>query len=197
MTTRGKSSMRARPREACATIGAPGTAPVRLTPPDTMDSAMAPERALVGFGFRCWMRGAAHGEIASWELCWNAFAQALGTTGARRAVGDLSCWVRSLRASAGRTLKVFPTHCPGLCRDEVLAVSMIAASQNDVCPAMRACAYALLESPSLDAPVELGQTFATTLRREGVVLATSDLVNAAALVGTNTVDTHAPGSRPN
>ncbi|MEO0619433.1 MAG: hypothetical protein AAFZ01_09140 [Pseudomonadota bacterium] len=197
MTIRDKTSSHARPKEACAEIGAPAISPTRLTPPDSMDPAMAPERALIGFGFRCWMRGAAHGEIASWELCWNAFAQALGTSGARRAVGDLSCWVRALRACAGRTLHVFPTHCPGLCRDEILAVSMIAASQNDVCPAMRACAFALLESPSLDAPVEAGQTFATTLRREGVVLATSDLVNAAALVGANKVDQAAPGARLN
>lgn len=156
--------------------------------PDGFESEPDPSKALVGFGFRCWMRGLETGDISSWEMCWSQFSSTLGTTGAKKAVNDLSCWVKTLRSAAGRTLKTFPTHCPGFCRDECLAISMIAAGQNDVCPAMRACAYALLETNELDEPMETGLKFAATLRGEGIVLATQDVVNAAALMSAETFD---------
>ena len=155
---------------------------------DPLDTDMDPRRALVGFGFRCWMRGFETGDISSWEMCWNQFASTIGPKGAKRAVADLSCWVKTMRSAAGRMLQVFPTHCPGFCRDECLAISMIAAGQNDVCPAMRACAYALLETNQLDQSVETGLTFAATLRDEGIILASQDVVNAAALMGAETFD---------
>lgn len=163
--------------------------PLEAYGPEPLNTESDPRRALVGFGFRCWMRGFETGDISSWEMCWNQFASTIGPKGAKKAVADLSCWVKTMRSVAGRKLQVFPTHCPGFCRDECLAISMIAAGQNDVCPAMRACAYALLETNQLDQSVETGLTFAATLRDEGIILASQDVVNAAALMGADTFDT--------
>src|SRR5689334_24415581 len=54
----------------------------------------SPEQ-LVGIGFRCWLAGYETGEIACWEQAWTAYADVLGNADAKRALGDLSCWVRS------------------------------------------------------------------------------------------------------
>lgn len=143
----------------------------------------ASAKALVGFGFRCWMRGAEAGDYSRWEMCWNQYATTLGPTAAERAVRDLASWVKSLRTSAGRRLQTLPYHCAGFCRDECLAISMIAAGQQSACPVMRACAYALLESNELDRSIESGTIFAQTLSDEGIVLGSDALINAAALVG--------------
>ncbi|MEL7239837.1 MAG: hypothetical protein AAGK78_13350, partial [Planctomycetota bacterium] len=62
--------------------------------------------------------------------------------------------------------------------DEQLAISIAAAGQNDVCPAMRACTYALIESSSIDASVDAGMAFAHKLQKDGVLLPSAAVVNA-------------------
>lgn len=161
--------------------------PGHVLRPGPIGADVDAESAFVGFGFRCWMHGLQSGDLSSLEMCWSAFAGALGPKCAKRAVGELSCWVKSLRASAGRPLQILPTQCPGFCQDECLAVSMIAAGQNDVCPAMRACAFALLETSEVDAPVATGLTFAATLRDAGVVLDAEHVMDAVSLVTDKTV----------
>jgi len=156
--------------------------------PEFLASDVDARRGLVGFGFRCWMRGCESGDLSSLELCWNQFATALGATGAKKAVTDLSGWVKSMRSAAGRKVQTLPAHCPGFCRDECLAISMIAAGQNDVCPAMRACAFALLETNQLDETMETGLKLSGTLRDEGILLTPQDVVNATALMGEDKFD---------
>ncbi len=95
---------------------------------------------LVGVGFRCWLAGYDTGDITCWENGWNAYSRALGTERAKRAVTELACWVRAVRASASRKIEYYPVGCPGFCADECMAISLIAASQHHRCPAMRACA---------------------------------------------------------
>ena len=63
---------------------------------------------LVGVGFRCWLAGYDTGDIACWETGWNAYARALGTERAKRAVTELACWVRAVRASASRKIEYAP-----------------------------------------------------------------------------------------
>ena len=77
-------------------------------------------------------------------------SQALGPNAARTAVSELSAWVRAVSAAARREITVSATDCAAFCRDECLAVSMIAACQHNTCPAMRACAFALIESSLID-----------------------------------------------
>jgi hypothetical protein len=119
---------------------------------------------LVGMGFRCWLAGYDTGDIACWENGWNEYSRALGPERARRAVTELACWVRAVRASASRRIEYSPAGCQGFCTDECLAISLIAASQHHRCPAMRACALALTGSDAVDPVLKAANAFADALQ---------------------------------
>ena len=119
---------------------------------------------LVGVGFRCWLAGYDTGDIACWENGWNEYARALGTERAKRAVTELACWVRAVRASASRKIEYSPVGCPGFCADECMAISLIAASQHHRCPAMRACALALTGSDLVEPVIDAANAFADALQ---------------------------------
>ena len=72
------------------------------------------------------------------------------------------------------------TEACAFCRDECLAISMIAASQHNTCPAMRACAFALIESAHLDEVLHHADTYAITLRSQNKVVSPDWIVNANA-----------------
>jgi hypothetical protein len=57
---------------------------------------------------------------------------------------------------------------------------MIAACQHNTCPAMRACAFALIESSLIDEVVHHAESFAVTMRGLDRVLSPGLIVNAAA-----------------
>jgi hypothetical protein len=119
---------------------------------------------LVGVGFRCWLAGYDTGDISCWEKGWNEFSSALGAERAKRAVTELACWVRAVRASAARKIEYYPVGCPGFCADECMAISLIAASQHHRCPAMRACALALTGSDLVDPVIDAANAFADALQ---------------------------------
>lgn len=119
---------------------------------------------LVGMGFRCWLAGYDTSDISCWENGWNAYARALGTERAKRAVTELACWVRAVRATAARKIEYSPVSCPGFCADECMAISLIAASQHHRCPAMRACALALTGSDLVDPVLDAANVFADVLQ---------------------------------
>lgn len=87
-----------------------------------------PERLIVS-GFRCWMAGYQYDDVECWEYAWNLYAKELGAKNARAAISELQFWVRDLRAAAVHPIKCLPNGCACLCRDESLALSMVAASQ--------------------------------------------------------------------
>jgi len=130
--------------------------------------AFVPRRSgaewLVGVGFRCWLAGYDTGDIACWENGWNEYNRALGTERAKRAVTELACWVRALRASAARRIEYYPFGCAGFCADECMAISLIAASQHHRCPAMRACALALTGSDLVEPVIDAANAFADALQ---------------------------------
>ena len=119
---------------------------------------------LVGVGFRCWLAGYDSGDIACWETGWNAYSRALGAERAKRAVTELACWVRAVRAAASRKIEYCPVDCKGFCPDECMAISLIAASQHHRCPAMRACALALTGSDLVDPVIDTANAFADVLQ---------------------------------
>ena len=119
---------------------------------------------LVGVGFRCWLAGYDTGDIACWENGWNEYARALGTERAKRAVTELACWVRAVRATASRKIEYYPFGCAGFCADECMAISLIAASQHHRCPAMRACALALTGSDLVEPVIDAANAFADVLQ---------------------------------
>jgi hypothetical protein len=124
---------------------------------------VASER-LVGLGFRYWLKGFRTGDISCWERAWCAYSSALGAAAARSAVTDLSCWVRAVNRHAQRDLEVAAIDCENFCRDECIAIEMISACQHHACPAMRACAFALLGCSMIDEVVQGAENFAATMR---------------------------------
>lgn len=128
-----------------------------------------PER-LVGLGFRYWLTGFRTGDISCWEKAWCAYSNALGATAAKTAVTDLSCWVRAINRHARRNLETAAVDCEGFCRDECIAIEMISACQHHACPAMRACAFALLGCSLIEEVVQGAESFAATMRGADQVL---------------------------
>jgi hypothetical protein len=146
----------------------------------------APAR-LVGLGFRFWLTGYLTGDITCWERTWRAYAGALGGA-AGHAVGDLACWVKSISCHSQRDLQVAAVDCDRFCRDECLAIDMIAACQHNACPAMRACAFALLGCSLIEAVVAGAESFAATMRQADQVLEPS-FAHSAMLRGLPTAST--------
>lgn len=161
--------------------GGPPAAPTRPRPPH-FDPARAPER-LVGVGFRCWLAGYDNCDIDCWETGWNYYARELGVARAKTAVTELSCWVRAVRETACRKIAYYPYGCTGFCRDECVAISLVAASQHSACPAMRACAFALLGSSDIDGVVDSAENFASVLSDAGHVLSDRSICDATLLNG--------------
>ena len=125
-----------------------------------------PAERLVVTGFRCWMAGYEYGSIECWEVAWNAFATDLGTSGARRAFGDLQYFVRAIRQESCRTIECFPYCCNCVCRDECMALSIISALQKGDADLARTAAHYLTgatRSVSLDAVIEAAAAFAGAL----------------------------------
>jgi hypothetical protein len=129
----------------------------------------APER-LVGLGFRYWLKGFRTGDISCWERAWCAYANALGAATAKGVVTDLSCWVRAINRHARRDLETSAVDCERFCRDECIAIEMISACQHEACPAMRACAFALLGCSMIEEVVQGAENFAATMRGADQVL---------------------------
>lgn len=137
---------------------------------------LRPPEKLVGLGFRCWLSGYQRGKIECWETCWSHYRRELGASAARKAVADLAAWVNMVRVHSLREIQLLPPQCPSFCRDECLAVSLIAASQHDACPALQACAYALMGAEEIEPVLKTARDFARTLETANVVLG-RDLVS--------------------
>jgi hypothetical protein len=133
------------------------------------DQLAGPER-LVGLGFRYWLKGFRTGDISCWERAWCAYSNVLGAAAAKGVVTDLSCWVRAINRHARRDLETAAVDCERFCRDECIAIEMISASQHNACPAMRACAFALLGCSMIEEVVHGAETFAATMRGADQVL---------------------------
>lgn len=141
--------------------------PAGRTAPESVSNG---ER-LVGLGFRCWLSGYQSGTIRSWETCWTHYCRALGNRNARAAMTDLSSWVDSVRCHTLREIELCAYECPSFCNDERLAISLIAASAQDGCPALRACAAALLGTERVEPVLKTAAHFAITLETAGVTFA--------------------------
>ena len=136
-----------------------------------------PER-LVGVGFRCWLSGFETGDITPWETAWNIYNENLGCLRAKSLILGLSNFVRSVKATADRDIEVYPPACKGFCRDECLAISIIAASQHDVRTALCSCAAALIGSNDVGDTIDSAQAFAADLKSANQVLSASSICSA-------------------
>ncbi len=125
-----------------------------------------PERLVIE-GFRRWMAGYDTGDIQCWELAWNFYARELGPKEARLAISELSCWVRAIRTGANRSVCLFPYGCKRLCRDECMAVSMLAGVQHGDESALKAAASELVGEGGVSEAIEAARTFGCALGRIG------------------------------
>ena len=139
--------------------------------------ARAPER-LVGVGFRCWLAGLSTGDIRCWEEAWNTFSGTLGPDNAKSLLIDLSKFVRAVKASANRDIEILPPGCRGFCRDECLAISIIAASQHGAHPALAASAEALIGCEEIGDAINGAQTLAGSLSRAKQMLSPESICPA-------------------
>jgi hypothetical protein len=137
----------------------------------------APER-LVGVGFRCWLTGLTTGDIGCWEQAFNAFNAQLGPDRARTLLIELSQFVRAVQTTAERQIEVADAGSCGFCRDECLAISIIAACQHDARPALQFSASALVGSDDIGDTISGAQTFACGLKSAKLVLAVDSVCPA-------------------
>ncbi len=140
-----------------------------------------PER-LVGVGFRLWLNGFRTGDITNWEEAFSTYARTIGAPAAGRAVGQLSSWVRAIDFYAQRKLVTSANDARRFCHDECVAIAMIAACQHHACPAMRACAFALLGCSMIEEVVDGAESFARTLREADQVLSPASAQTASLLL---------------
>jgi hypothetical protein len=137
---------------------------------------------LVGHGFRGWIAGYQTGDLGCWEHVWRLYSNLLAPRCAEVVVDGLAAWAKAVNAASRRRVEVAPLEACSFCRDECLAISMIAACQHNTCPAMRACAFALIESSLIDDVLHHAGTFALTMRSLEKVVPPSWIVNANAFI---------------
>lgn len=121
-----------------------------------------PERLVVE-GMRYWLNGYLTGSIDCWELGWSLFSREIGSRDARRLFGDLSYWVRETRFAAERPLACFPYGCQCLCRDECLALSVVASAQNGASDVCRFAATQLVGEQAAEPAEKAALVFAEAL----------------------------------
>jgi hypothetical protein len=141
----------------------------------------APER-LVGVGFRCWLAGFQTSDIGCWEVAWEEMSRAVGARAAKPLMNELACWVRAVQDAAERKIEIYPAQCRQFCRDECLAISMVAACQHSACPAFRACAVALLGSNEIDEAIDCADGFARRLKEADQHLSPGSVFMGAGLM---------------
>ena len=141
-----------------------------------------PAEAIVGLGFRGWISGYQTSAVGCWQEVWRLYSNLLGPKHAETAVSSLAMWSKAVAVSSRNSISVRPLGACGFCRDECLAISMIAACQHNTCPAMRACAFALLENSMVDEVLHHAGTYALTLRSVEHIVSPSWIVNANAYV---------------
>lgn len=139
--------------------------------------ARTPER-LVGVGFRCWLAGLSTGDIKCWEEAWNTFSGTLGDENAKALLLELSKFVRAVKADAQREIEFSPAGCRSFCRDECLAISIIAACQHDERAALASSAAALVGSDDIGDTLNGAQALAGSLRRANQLLAADSVCPA-------------------
>jgi hypothetical protein len=132
--------------------------------------------------FRHWLTGFRTGELAHWERAFSLAEKTLGLTAARDVCCDFSQWVRLLSEHARRDLHVLEPTNRCFCRDECIAMALVAAHQHKACPALQACAMTLLSCDPRDELNTMTGAFAEKLVAAGQLVspaAMDDLVRYA------------------
>jgi hypothetical protein len=104
------------------------------------------------------------GDPAVARLAGSRLCTALSLHGAPRALlVQFSAWALAIAADAERPIGILAIEAPGFCDDERLAVALVAACQHRACPALQACAFALMGTEYPGRALAATEAIATTL----------------------------------
>lgn len=122
-----------------------------------------PPEKLVLEGYRQWMAGFDTGSVTPWEMTFSLYTELLGAAEGRRALSELSHFVRTLRRCAACPLRSFPFGAHHICRDECLTLGLIAGLQHGDADVASTC-LAAISCPARSREIgEAAACFADTL----------------------------------
>lgn len=161
-------------------------APIRLdrleTSQDASHNVVAlharPPERLVGIGFRCWLTCLTTGDPGCLQEASTTFSSTLGQDRARVLMLDIVQFVRAVSATSVRNIEVQPADWCGFCRDECLAISIIAACQHEALDALKTSASALIGSDDIGDTLNGAQSFASRLKSAQQFLAVDSICPA-------------------
>lgn len=142
-----------------------------------------PADVFVGNGFRDWLTGFRTGELVHWERAFALAEQTVGLDAARGVCRDFSQWVRLLSERSRRDLNVLRPGSTCFCRDECVAMALIAAHQHKACPALQACAMTLLQCEPGGEVSALSGSLADRLKAANQVLSTQAMDHVVRYAG--------------
>lgn len=125
---------------------------------------------LVLEGYRHWTCGFETGSVIPWEMAWTIYTEELGLTKAKRAVTELSHFIRTLHFCATCQLKAFPYGSMHICREECLLMGLISALQNGDETTRDACLDALVTGSRVEQVKQAAQDYAQTMSELDQVL---------------------------
>ncbi|MEL6296978.1 MAG: hypothetical protein AAFQ45_00270 [Pseudomonadota bacterium] len=140
---------------------------------------------LAAYGLRGWLGGLRNTDMAQWQAVFETYSGAFGLCHARRTIEALSDWSRAIERSAERDIEICPLSCPTLCQDECVALSIVAAAQADTCPAMQACAFALIGSADIEPVVAGAEAFGAELKSADCIVEPATLAALESCGGAN------------
>jgi hypothetical protein len=143
----------------------------------------SPADVFVGKGFRDWVTGFRTGELVHWERAFSLAEQTVGLDAARDVCRDFSQWVRLLSERSCRDLQVLNPGSACFCRDECVAMALIAAHQHRACPALQACAMTLLQCEPGGEVSALSESLADRLKAANQVLSTQAMDHVVRYAG--------------
>lgn len=122
-----------------------------------------PER-LVLEGYRHWTAGYQTSSVVPWELAWRLYDGLLGTEEAKHALAELAHFVRVMVQCASCPLRSFPSGARHLCREECLALGLVAGVQHSDDLTVGRCLNALTCPRRCEAIALAAGSFAITLK---------------------------------
>jgi hypothetical protein len=134
----------------------------------------APER-LVGLGFRCAMTCLRPGSgLAAPQACALLKAAIEAHRLPTKLNRDFAAWALAVDATAERPIALSALDHQSFTPDESLAIALVAACQHAHCPALTACASALLGTHDLGRALAATQILAHTLFTANALLSPSN-----------------------
>ncbi len=130
----------------------------------------APAENLFFAQFRAWMAGYCSRDIFAWDFAWDALRRFVCEESAKALYSEFHLFARTLNARPGRAIEWRPDVCRCLCRDEYLALRLVAASQCGDVASEFSAASELLGTDQVHALLMASRSLAQALKVRRFVL---------------------------